>query len=443
MGLSSIKKTVLKKIKPSIKEEERELKVAEEIITKLKNTLPKNYKVRLTGSVAKGTFLKNSADLDIFILVPTSVRKDKLFGIVENAAKKAFPKNKSEVKYAEHPYVRLEGFGRRVDLVPAYEITYIEERASAVDRSVLHTGYINGQIKEREKDEVRLLKQFLKMHDLYGAEIKVQGFSGYLCELLILEYGTFFNLLKDAEKWKFPFSIDLEKYYNSEEDVLKRFETKNITVVDPVDKNRDVSSIVSDEVLYRFMVVARSFLKKPSKKFFERRRFDSRKTKAYLKRHANLFSFSFNHPSIVDDILWGQLRKLGKRIVKYLSDLDFTILDYYLHSDGGKITILIESLERELPEKIPILGPKVSDGRNIELFKKAHKSAVLYLNKGRIVAIENRKKTTFENSVKEFFKKERNLPSYLSRNLRKGKLDKKIKKDVLEGYFFWRKVFRE
>ena len=37
----------------------------------------------------------------------------------------------------------------------------------------------------------------------HGSEFKVGGFAGYLCELLIIHYGTFLNVLKyAADEWK-------------------------------------------------------------------------------------------------------------------------------------------------------------------------------------------------------------------------------------------------
>ncbi|MDD5023199.1 MAG: CCA tRNA nucleotidyltransferase [Candidatus ainarchaeum sp.] len=443
MEAQPVIKEVLKKVKPSKKEEEHEITLAEKIKETLEKALPKNYSARITGSVAKGTFLKNSADLDIFILVPKNVKKEKLPEIVKTAVKKAFPKNKNEVKYAEHPYVRLYGFDRKVDIVPAYDITFIEERASAVDRSILHTGYIKGKIKDWQKDEVRLLKQFLKVHDLYGAEIRVQGFSGYLCELLIIKYGDFISLLKSACNWSFPIAIDIEKYYQSDKEIVERFRTQNITVVDPVDKNRDVSAIVSDEVIYRFIVIARKFIRKPSKTFFERKEFDSRRVKSYLKRHANLFSLSFNKPEIVDDILWGQLRKLGKRIVKYLEDNDFTILDYHIRCRKNKVVILLESLEKELPNKIPVMGPQIIFEKHVEAFKKVHRNSVLFIKNGRMIATEDRRIMKFENALKEFIKNGKDLPCYLQKNIKNSKISSKADLGILKEYFFWRKVFRE
>ena len=37
---------------------------------------------------------------------------------------------------------------------------------------------------------------------VYGAEIRVGGFSGYLCELLTLSFGSFTDILKAVSDWK-------------------------------------------------------------------------------------------------------------------------------------------------------------------------------------------------------------------------------------------------
>ncbi len=443
MGFDSLKKIVLKEIKPTEKETKEELAFAEWLKSNLQKNLPSDYKVMLMGSVGKGTFLKNSKDHDIFILVPKHTPKERLYTIVKDASKKAFPKCKQEMKYAEHPYVRLYVSGRKVDVVPAYNITYIEERASAVDRSVFHMRYIHEHISKEQKEEVLLLKQLLKMHELYGAEIRVQGFSGYLCELLILKYNSLMNLFKEATNWTFPIAIDLEGHYKSEEEVVKKFNTQNITVVDPVDPNRDVAAIVSDEVMLRLIMLARLFLKKPRIEFFKKRKFESKHLKQYLKRHANLTCFSIEQPKIVDDILWGQLRKLGKRMVSYLGELDFTVLDHYIHSDGKRAYFLFETLELELSPKIQITGPGIWEEKHVSSFKKSHSNAVLFLKDKRIVATEDRKIRKISDAIKEFFKKEKDVPSYLSKPVKKIRIEKGVQKEVLEGYFFWRKLFRE
>jgi len=443
MKICEIKKQVLKKIKPSRKEKNEINMIANEIIFLLSGQLPKSYKVEIAGSVAKNTFLKGSADIDIFILVPQTVEKLKFETVVKDAVKKTFPKSEFEIKYSEHPYVKLKEFGKKIDLVPAYNIKNSSELGSAVDRSVLHVEYINSHLKTKQKDEVRLFKQFLKAHKLYGAEIKVQGFSGYLCEILIAKYGSFIKLIKAIDKWTFPMALELENVYDEEKEIIEKFKTKNITFVDPVDKNRDVAAVVSDEVLYKLIMAVRRFLNKPSIKFFKNDKIDIKKFK---KKHSNLILFSFSKPKIVDDILWGQLRKIGKRTVKYLEDLDFTIVDYYIYigkKNKQTISILFEHLESELSIKKIIYGPKVIYGKHIDNFKKKHGKSILFLNGENLCAIENRKIRKIKDGLKEFIRTEKNFPSHLEKNIKNGKIKMKIPKEILEEYLFWKKVFRE
>ena len=65
----------------------------------------------------------------------------------------------------------------------------------------LLTGHYSTQniyckINHKQADEVVLLKKFMESVGTYGSEFKVGGFSGYLCEMLILQYGNFMETLK-------------------------------------------------------------------------------------------------------------------------------------------------------------------------------------------------------------------------------------------------------
>ncbi len=89
--------------------------------------------------------------------------------------------------------------GVSVDLVPCYDVKSWRDVKTAVDRSILHTG---GWVLENlngRNDEVRLLKRFLKGINAYGSEIHVRGFSGYLAEILIIEHGSFLEVLGKAD----------------------------------------------------------------------------------------------------------------------------------------------------------------------------------------------------------------------------------------------------
>ncbi len=442
MDYESVLKKALLKITPTKKETEELLEASLEIKKRLSAFLPEKYSVCITGSVAKGTFLSGSADIDAFILVPKEIPQKEFLKIVQNAVKKSFPNEKNEIKYAQHPYIRLYLKNKKIDVVPAYKIESAADMESAVDRSVLHTGYIRSKMKEEQKNEVRLLKQFLKTYDLYGAEIRVCGFSGYLCELLIIKYGNFLNLIKEGAKWKLPFAIDIENYYKNEKEIIPKFKTENITVIDPIDKNRDVSSVVSNEVIYRFMFLCRLFLKKPSINFFSKQKFKILRKKEYLKRHANLIVLSFKKPDIVDDIIWGQIRKFSKKISDSLDLAGFYVLDYYPMEKNGKVSVLFEVLEEKLSEKKLVFGPFVHDLENVEKFKSAHKDSILFIKNGRIVATRKRDMRFAKEAIIEFLKKKNEMPSHLKK-ISGIKIENKISNEILEEYFFWRKIFRD
>ena len=57
----------------------------------------------------------------------------------------------------------------------------------AADKSPFHTEYVTNKLDEEKRDQVRLLKKFLKSLGIYGAEIAKNGFSGYVTEVLILK----------------------------------------------------------------------------------------------------------------------------------------------------------------------------------------------------------------------------------------------------------------
>ena len=101
-----------------------------------------------------------------------------------------------------NPYIRGIYQDHKIEIVPCYKIENATQKLSAVDRTPLHTSYIKKHLKESQKNDVRLFKQFLKGINCYGAEAEIEGFSGYLCEILILKYGSFRNIISNAKDWK-------------------------------------------------------------------------------------------------------------------------------------------------------------------------------------------------------------------------------------------------
>lgn len=320
--LNSLLKRVLEEVKPSDSEIANAKVAINEVMGRLKKLAPKNVEIILAGSVARGTHIRGNSDIDIFLLFPRSVSESVVEKKGLEIGKGIVDKRRNEsfiVKYAEHPYTKvvLGNRGINVDIVPAYKIKDASERGTAVDRTQLHNEFVNANLNTRQRDEVRVLKAFLKSHGIYGAEAKIEGFSGYLCEILTYHYGTFASLITAMSNLSLPLIVNTSKSreMNNEntKSMLKLF-GKRFIVVDPTDSNRNVAANVSDESLSRFMVISRNLIKNPSMDTFYRKSgsyvYPERKLAALGKMlGADLYVLHFSVPDIANEIIWQQLRK--------------------------------------------------------------------------------------------------------------------------------------
>ncbi len=136
----------------------------------------------------------------------------------------------------------MDGF--EVDLVPCYLVEDASRLMSAVDRTPFHTKYVGSRIIGRE-DDVLLLKQFMKGVNVYGSELKVGGFSGYLAELLVLCYGSFAAVLQAASAWRPGQRLDLEGHGIGRHD-------EPLIMVDPVDPGRNVAAALTLDKMLQF-----------------------------------------------------------------------------------------------------------------------------------------------------------------------------------------------
>ncbi|MBM3229380.1 CCA tRNA nucleotidyltransferase [Candidatus Parvarchaeota archaeon] len=392
-------KSVLPKIIPSPQEQKRHELVAMEAIGRVTKCVPNNVSVVLAGSSAKGTQLAASTDIDVFILFPLYYQKHELMLLGLNYAKKAAAGTPWVIGYAEHPYLRTMLHGCKLDIVPSYKISDAREMTSSVDRSPLHTQYVNSRLTPAQKNEVRLLKQFMKNIGVYGAEVRVEGFSGYLCELLVIKYGSFLGVLEAASRWHNP-TIDIEAHHGmhpSGEPKAREKYNSPLVVIDPVDRNRNVSAVVSATSLYRFVFAARRFLQKPSAKYFFAERVvhsKSRLLKIIGARKSEIMAFEFACPQLVPDILWPQLKKAALQLVKFLESQGFKVFGHYFWSDGKKCLVLVEMEVASLPAVRKAMGPAVYMHAQADDFIRMHKgSPDIHIEHERMVAIEQRKFT--------------------------------------------------
>ncbi|MEM3422340.1 MAG: CCA tRNA nucleotidyltransferase [Candidatus Bilamarchaeaceae archaeon] len=399
---------ILAKIRPSKKEEYSIKKISNEIAMRLRKA--SRQEIVLAGSVAKDTALAGEGDIDIFILFKKKISKEEMKERLEKIFKKAFPSLSYQMNYAEHPYIKFHYLGKKVDVVPAYKIAVGDSLLTAVDRSVLHTKFILKNLKEKQKDEVRLLKKFLKTAGLYGAEIRVEGFSGYLCELLVIRYGSFLKTLRNASKWQIPVIIDLKKYYKKSDyrKLVEKF-NKSFIVIDPTDKNRNVAAPVSEENFKKFIRLARAFLKKPSEKYFAgEKTFDERLRS--LRRKKFVVFVRFKKPEVVDDVLWGQVKRLISILKREL--IDYGISSIIAHANC-EIIMAILARKKESGGKKEIVGPPLSFKEHAMRFRKAHSGCVFKEKNGRLIAIVNFEKKGIVKAVEEVLLRNKDNLSHL------------------------------
>lgn len=377
-----IEDEVLTKITPSKEEAKRIQDTVTKVtgrINQIIETLEIEAEPMLVGSVAKDTYLKKP-DIDIFVMFPPSTKREDLehYGLTIGRGLLIG----GEERYAEHPYIHGNYDDYDVEIVPCYKVTEPSKKISAVDRTPFHTSYIIENLKEPQKDQVRLLKRFLKGIGIYGAEAEIEGFSGYLCELLIMKYGDFHGLTEQAKAWKQGTLIKLIDSNNA------KF-TDPLIVIDPVDPNRNVASALSEHNFSVFLYACKEYLKEPRMEFFfpnELEPFPIERIKEMVEiRNTTMLALTFKTPTVVADVLHPQLKK-GVRVINQLFErYGFRVINscYYLNEE----TLLLFELEVfSLPNVLSHKGPPVWHPNTSDFFEKWRKSRNLiagpYIKRG-------------------------------------------------------------
>nr|MDO8134360.1 CCA tRNA nucleotidyltransferase [Candidatus Njordarchaeum guaymaensis] len=368
---------ILKQIKPDAKEKKEVSNVATNVIDYLNNEI-KRLKVdaypELEGSIAHETWVSGERDIDIFILLSPKYPLNDLKRIGLELGKAA-SHGKWRERYAEHPFIEATVDSYRVDIVPCYKISTHSERVTSVDRTPLHTEYLSRRLKEKDKNEVILLKAFMKGVGIYGAELKTNGFSGYLCELLTLHYGSFEEVLRNTLRWVTPQVIDIEKHY-SEQETPKKIFSEPLIVVDPIDPARNVAAAVSLDRIADLKAATRAFIANPSTKFFKPSAVKPLTTKELSdltkNRKTDTLFVLLPCQKISPDIIWGELRRSTRALKKLLELNDFEVISHDSWSDEEKDAIIVIELASDnLPAVKVHEGPAAGDP-NQEKFIEKH-----------------------------------------------------------------------
>lgn len=424
--LSSVVEQALRLVKPNEDLRKKVSQTVESVVKDLKEIFLKidqRIEVELEGSIAKDTWTSKDIDADIFILFPKDYSKDEIGKITINSVISKYGKEKCLLRYAEHPYVTINFEFMDVDVVPCYKVEP-PNWLSATDRSVYHTKFVKSKFNDKLKDGSRLLKVFLKSIGAYGAEIKVGGFSGFLCELLVYNYGGFLETIQAFSEVKLPLVIDPAKeivQLSKKTKTLIATFGSDFIVIDPVDPERNVAAAVTKENLWKFSWACRSFLKRPSLSYFKPEEAPSETslkevTNAISSGDLKIYGVLVKPWEAPPDVLWGQIKRILKRIEAEIKQNDFNVIKSEAWSDEINELLFLFVLENDKIEAKEQLGPKAYDYENAEKFIKKHlsdKNTLFgpFIRDERWCVLKKRTFTTFSDTLNYIISSDKFLSS--------------------------------
>lgn len=420
MNRERLREKVIEKYYPG----EDELEQIENKYKEISDFIEKEFDVEthFAGSAGRKTCMKGDNDIDIFLLFDETKEKKYLENKGLEIGKKVFDKfnENYRIEYAEHPYTKGIIDGHEIEIVPCFDISP-DNIKSSVDRTPHHSRWVENNLDEKQQKDVVMLKRFLTAGGLYGSSLKVRGFSGYLCEILISQYGSFEKLIEEAPEWEENMVIDVENHHESglSKQLKEKFEDEPLVVIDPVDPERNVSSVLSEEKLANFMYLCWQFRSKSGMRFFEidDREYNQFEIKQEVKKRADFIVLEFEKPEEVDDIIYPQMRKTLRRLEKLLQKNDFRVFNSGFHV--SEPTRLFFELESSLPEVQEIKGPKIFHG-NDHLRQFTSKYENTYIKEDRIVAKTDRKYSEARDVLKEFFEdnlESKGIPSHVAQKI--------------------------
>ena len=345
----------------SQREKARLDKIAEELMGLLnKNASNKkvNVEFRFSGSYAKGTWIKNESDIDIFAIFNSEGEMKNLSSLV--------PKNFIPA-FGTRKYFKGLFNGIKVEIVPVLRFSDINLVENSIDLSTLHSNYINSSLSNSQKKDVIILKAFCKANNCYGSETYMHGFSGYSLEVLIKEFGSFTALMEAVNSWKPPILIG-------------KTSNKNIYPIflsDPTNIKRNICASVNEENLSKFVLAMKRFYLSPSFDFFIKKSIKTNVLKEVKERGTKLFIFNTKIIEPRDVFLSKYVKNLDK-LIKELKAEDIEIYSFDVDFNEKSAILFLQVKNVPKAKTKIVYGPDVFSAADIiKNFINVHKKVFI------------------------------------------------------------------
>ncbi|MHA1894238.1 MAG: hypothetical protein ACTSX4_07050 [Candidatus Helarchaeota archaeon] len=423
MKISEIKKRVLPFLTPTRHEIDEINKIIKTLTQELEKQARKLgikfIKIEAQGSTGiKQTNLAGSSDIDIFILLnpkdypnifklKKKEKKKYITDLFRDYSKRWFmisakQSNCTEIilSYAEHPYISAQAGKYSIDIIGCFylppEVLQETGPITAVDRTIHHSNFINQNLLQNQKQEVRLLKAFFKCAKIYGDKSLVDkmGFTGFACELLIHYYENIesvFKTFKNSDQIIIDFfKRDIALLKNNQ-----KFLNQPIIIIDPTDPERNVTASINLKIFLYSKYWIKKFLDKPATDYFIDNPIKIKTNEELVPFIDNAVFIEFKiinqdiHYTLIRDKLYVLAEKIKKRfsVPEYEDIKDFFYSIFYNKSIASIIFYFKKG--RCFEEKYLKRGPPLHLKQSIEQFKE--KNPEVFENNGRIWAPLKRK----------------------------------------------------
>ena len=376
MILDSLKKKILREIKPSRDEDLKFKNTVNEFLRKLElssKELGIKSSFMVGGSFGKGTYLKNSFDVDVFCRFSLDYDDYNLSNLTKKILDSAgimYFKQKGSRDYFSG-FFDFEGFKIKFELVPNLRINSLKEARNSTDYSPFHVDFLKNKSKNNVDifDEIRLCKQLFKAKGFYGAESYIGGFSGHSIDILLMYYGSLENFLIEAKKWGEVTILDVAKHYSNKDEVLENLDDSkfsNLILVDPILKQRNAARALLPQKYFEFLF----FVKNLEKLVLDDFKIE-KKTLSSFKEEVELFSKKFNLNGFIyefdlkevesEDVCGSKMLKLSSKIKDYYLNFDFKIFKkgFYINFVENKCVFYFLFEKEEFSVYKKVVGPEI------------------------------------------------------------------------------------
>jgi tRNA CCA-adding enzyme len=267
---NEVRTSILAQLTPS----ENEIKKQASVIDSLKEALEKHsgsnaFRHSFLGAQGstgkKQTQLRGASDIDLLVALDTEYYRQKLDldarergstidELMESMIDEWFIPTVAGLEvqsvqktFSQHPYLSLNMAGFDVDIVACFDLSYDEliqnGPITAMDRTIHHTEYVVNHLNPTLREDVRILKSFVRTSRVYGDTCAVgrMGFTGYALELLVIFTGSFDAALETILRLDWDPVDPLDRSLQT----LRQdstFKDDHVFIIDPTDTNRNVAA---------------------------------------------------------------------------------------------------------------------------------------------------------------------------------------------------------